>query len=363
MITKMHIENFRCFKDFGVDLGPFNVLIGPNDSGKTAFLQAIRVTLTGISNLRSGLLSIGVVPEDAPWRKNREAPMAFELHAAPLNAPSDCRLINLSGRLSKGHFDITESPCSDVAHKSNKNSQPAKNWRAEAIGRADYYRFNPSDLRKPSLLDRKFSETGEGLPTFMAEIILKHRKEFGELEKSFCARFPYYEAIVIDKTTKAVIHEYQHNAPIERIIKDAFTLQFRTVNKETISAESVSDGVMISLGYLALIAGPNPPGVLLIEEPENGVHHGSLKEIVGTLRKLQVEKGVQVIMTTHSPFLLDLVEPAEVQVFCKNDEGAVHARRLSEFSDAEKLKKHFMTGEIWTEFTEEQIVFGKDAGK
>ncbi|MFH1270859.1 MAG: AAA family ATPase [Nanoarchaeota archaeon] len=41
MVTHMHIENFKCFKDFDVDLGPFNVLIGPNDSGKTALLQTI----------------------------------------------------------------------------------------------------------------------------------------------------------------------------------------------------------------------------------------------------------------------------------------------------------------------------------
>ena len=39
----MHIQNFKCFKDFDIELGPFNVLVGPNDSGKTAFLQAIRL--------------------------------------------------------------------------------------------------------------------------------------------------------------------------------------------------------------------------------------------------------------------------------------------------------------------------------
>ena len=43
MIESMHIENFKCFKDFDIELGKFNVLIGPNDSGKTAFLQAVRL--------------------------------------------------------------------------------------------------------------------------------------------------------------------------------------------------------------------------------------------------------------------------------------------------------------------------------
>ncbi len=42
MIDKIHIQNFKCLRDVEVELGPFNVLIGPNDSGKTSFLEAIR---------------------------------------------------------------------------------------------------------------------------------------------------------------------------------------------------------------------------------------------------------------------------------------------------------------------------------
>jgi predicted ATPase len=95
------------------------------------------------------------------------------------------------------------------------------------------------------------------------------------------------------------------------------------------------------------------PGILLVEEPENGVHHASLKDIVGTLKQLTQEKGVQVILTTHSPYLLDHVEPQDVHVFRKDEEGAVHARRLSEYPDVQNLKKHFMTGEIWTGLNEE----------
>ncbi|HUT01607.1 MAG TPA: AAA family ATPase, partial [Phycisphaerae bacterium] len=41
MITSMHIENFKCFKAFDINLGPFNVLIGPNDSGKTSLLESV----------------------------------------------------------------------------------------------------------------------------------------------------------------------------------------------------------------------------------------------------------------------------------------------------------------------------------
>jgi predicted ATPase len=41
MITKMQVERFRAISDVTVRLGSFNVLIGPNDQGKTSFLEAV----------------------------------------------------------------------------------------------------------------------------------------------------------------------------------------------------------------------------------------------------------------------------------------------------------------------------------
>ena len=41
MLTRAEIKGFKCLHDVSVELGPFNVLIGPNDSGKSSFLQAL----------------------------------------------------------------------------------------------------------------------------------------------------------------------------------------------------------------------------------------------------------------------------------------------------------------------------------
>jgi AAA15 family ATPase/GTPase len=42
MIERIHIENYKCLRDVTVDLGDFTILIGPNDSGKSSFLEAIQ---------------------------------------------------------------------------------------------------------------------------------------------------------------------------------------------------------------------------------------------------------------------------------------------------------------------------------
>ena len=77
MIRTVHIDNFKCFKNFDIDLGPFTVIIGPNDSGKTAFLQAILL----MTSIEPGRLmthyefeqKTGVtLGKSAFWRENPE---------------------------------------------------------------------------------------------------------------------------------------------------------------------------------------------------------------------------------------------------------------------------------------------------
>ena len=43
MLTTVRVQNFKCLLDTKIDLAPFTVLIGPNDSGKTSFLDALHL--------------------------------------------------------------------------------------------------------------------------------------------------------------------------------------------------------------------------------------------------------------------------------------------------------------------------------
>jgi AAA15 family ATPase/GTPase len=41
MITHLTVQNFKCLGDVSIDLAPFTILIGANDSGETSLLDAI----------------------------------------------------------------------------------------------------------------------------------------------------------------------------------------------------------------------------------------------------------------------------------------------------------------------------------
>lgn len=111
------------------------------------------------------------------------------------------------------------------------------------------------------------------------------------------------------------------------------------------------------LFFTALTYHPRPPRTILIEEPEKGLHPKRLGQVVQLLRDLTKGKfgdhPAQVIVTTHSPYLLDFVNLPhdQVLVFRRNGDGSSTAQpadtdRLSAFLD------EFMLGEVW--FNEEE---------
>lgn len=349
----MHVENFKCFKDFDIELGKFNVLVGPNDSGKTALLQAIQIvgSMPPKESTSSSVLSEGlgvVLGSECIWRQ-QDAEIQITANAEPKRG---------GGQI----FEVTSKNGvrfqSDVVGQPHDSQHLPPNWKLEmfskCIGKASYYRFNPSELKHPSPVKAAMKDTGLGFPSFLDVIQSKMGwSVFGQLETEFCRRFPYYKGIGRD-IIEVTYSDFGSNT-FEK--KDSFVLGFKTTHGKTLPANAVSDGVMLSLVFLSLNYAPDPPKILLIEEPENGVHHASLKEIVSTLKDLSDKKDVQVILTTHSPYLLDLVEPEDVRVFQKDEKtGAVNAVRLSDYPEVEDLKEHFMTGEIWTTFKESEIV-------
>jgi len=347
MITSMHIENFKCFKEFDIELGPFNVLIGPNDTGKTALLQAIKlagvsvpgpVPLSGISNL------VGFDMSESFWQaeKKNTIRLHFECKWQDPEANDVQMTLNYrvdEKRLGQGMVEVTIEPSERAAKPGmfdpGKVTSKAVAHFAKWLRNTAYYSLDPRHLRKPSLHAAILSEIGEGLPALLESILRADRERFLALEKHFYRRFPSYSRLELPLAT------IQRGA-------DGIGLSFQTRQGKLLTADSVSDGVMLSLAFLAITYQLLPPRVLLIEEPETGVHHASLKDIVETLKQLSADKGVQVIMTTHSPYMLDGVDPVVVHVFQKDDEGAVHAKRLSDFDGAGEISDMFSTGEKWS---------------
>jgi predicted ATPase len=133
-----------------------------------------------------------------------------------------------------------------------------------------------------------------------------------------------------------------------------------------VRAQHVSDGAILVLGFIALSHLPEPPSLLLLEEPENGIYPKRLEQIIHLLKEfVHHKRGTpfpQIIMTTHSPYVLSFFEPEEVTFLSRppaGPDGPVRARPLRDAPNIrERMGGGFYLGELWYNLTEEDL-FGE----
>jgi predicted ATPase len=113
-----------------------------------------------------------------------------------------------------------------------------------------------------------------------------------------------------------------------------------------IPAWLLSEGTRRITAIFALLESSPPPSLIAIEEIENGLDPWTLQFVLRALREASTE-GVQVLFTTHSPFLLDHVDPEEVLCVAREKGGATYTR-ADTYEDVKKYTGVVPTGAMYT---------------
>jgi predicted ATPase len=98
------------------------------------------------------------------------------------------------------------------------------------------------------------------------------------------------------------------------------------------SAGQMSDGTLKVFAYLLLLSDPNPHPFICIEEPENGLYHKLLEILARQFREhvTDSKNKSQIFITTHQPYFVDALDPNEVWILEKGNDGFSVIRRASE---------------------------------
>ena len=116
-----------------------------------------------------------------------------------------------------------------------------------------------------------------------------------------------------------------------------------------IPARIVSDGALLVLGPLAVMMGADHPKLILLDDLDHGLHPRARRDLVTLLRKLfEQDPALQFVATSHSPHLLDQLEPKEVRLTTRLKDGSVACARLDEHPNFEKWKEAMTPGEFWS---------------
>jgi predicted ATPase len=104
-------------------------------------------------------------------------------------------------------------------------------------------------------------------------------------------------------------------------------------------AQQMSDGTLKVFAYLLLLEDPDPPPFICVEEPENGLYHKLLETLAREFRAHATGKrnAPQIFVTTHQPYFVDALDPDEVWILEKGQDGFSAIRRVSELEIVRNL--------------------------
>ncbi|HUT34395.1 MAG TPA: AAA family ATPase [Planctomycetota bacterium] len=389
MIKSLRVQNFKNLANVSTEFGPVNVIIGPNGCGKSSLLQAIDfLRALFYPSIEDYLREKEWVYSDLPNLRQTKKAITWQLQ---------CEL----GPDEKG-------ACAGEYHYAVE----VRRWRYLGVG-SERVVYSPKGGSPSTLLDR----TGAKLKSFagkelveesvlsrlpqsafagLEDSLLRHRApellHFRNWLGSFRSYF-IWDPKVLRKADRGKHLELglsgEHLAPVLARLKREQPGKFQAVvarvrrlfptvtdisirgakgwgwqeinliegngHSVRFGSQQMSDGVLRFLAVCTFLYAPAVPGVLMFEEPENGLHPQLITHVVQMLKELALRKPphrCQVFFTTHSPYVLDefLDQPEAVYVMERGKplEGA-SLRRLSDRKDIDLVKTLYQhsLGEAW----------------
>ena len=110
----------------------------------------------------------------------------------------------------------------------------------------------------------------------------------------------------------------------------------------------LSTGTLRVLALLAVMRHPNPPPLIVIEEIENGLDPRSIHLLIEEIRSAVTSGVTQVILTTHSPYLLDLLKLDQITLVARDASGEPRFHRPSNSESLQRWALEFAPGRLYT---------------
>jgi predicted ATPase len=123
-----------------------------------------------------------------------------------------------------------------------------------------------------------------------------------------------------------------------------------------VSATAASEGTLLVLGLLTVLHSRATTRLILLDDLDRGLHPIAQKNLIATLRRLlAVNPEMQLVATSHSPYLLDNLQPEEVRITALDGNGQARCARLVDHPEFEKWREQMLPGEFWSVYGERWI--------
>lgn len=372
MVDRVELLNFKLLRDVQVDLGRLNVFVGRNGVGKSSVLRGLDLVMWthGLTRGKSS--------------STESNALLFEQRISPVVSRPDAN--NVSVRVRMGQFGI-QMYGQNLAISSELHVEMMRGlWeRRDPEGLTGFgadggtlYKFPPADQlpatralyldaaairapHNPLVEPPRISANGEGVSSALLHL---HGLRDGRLEALEADLAKIVKGV---KRVRALPVRYRTEEQLNQTFNGRVyaVLESREVNGTRfeveldgvgwLPAQALSEGTVLALALVTVLH-YEQPSTLLLDDLDKGLHPVAQRELIELLRRLLAQHPeLQILATSHSPYLLDSLSPEEVFVVGSVSPQESRVRRLDTHPKFTKYRDVMSSGELWSHLGEDWV--------
>jgi len=374
MIKNIEVKNFKAIEQAKVKLTPLTTFIGYNGIGKSSLLEALQMF--------KSIVTEGLDAAIRPWRefehiyyKGKKKKRKFlkdgiELQFAPMEFMFNVKLdVKSTMNPSKFSTSIGQENTSSgniffieekVSYKLFERSRDADNNYITQDRKAPWQTPDKSIL-SAELEIRRYVESWQFLSmnTFLMGDPHSQKKTSGAITLHKDGRnIAEYLLSIRDKDIevyKGILETLQYVLPYAKDLQPQITQELEKMVYLQLSEQDfklpgwmLSTGTLKILALLAVFRHPEPSPLIVIEELENGLDPRTIHLVITEIRNYIDNKKGQVLITSHSPYLLDQLHISQI-VFVERKDEKVSLSRPADDEEVLEWSKKFAPGQLYTQ--------------
>jgi predicted ATPase len=376
MIEQVELHNFKSHRStqLNFDDSRLHALVGQNSSGKTSVLQALhylrRLAISSVQDVFKDqhspefITTIGKdcisVAVSGSW-ENSSRTKWFATYKVPQYFCDFDPIMSWSVISSS----VVQE---EIVVKGWKQSLTGVKYSTLFAWNSVHLKLAATNLAKASYSERINPEiefNGSGLAPTLDYLRGERPDKFQSLQEMLQRIVPGVQKVgirrskvkidrqrLIEVDGKSISYEENQEVAGQEVVLDMNT-------GDRIPAHAISEGTMITLGLLTVLMSPNRPKLVLLDDIEQGLHPNAQRELINVLKDIiQDNQDLQIIFSTHSPYIVDELAPSQVHVL-SNSNGYTYSKRLDEHPDVEWAKQTLTTGEFWDAEGEDWVTDGE----
>lgn len=345
VLDRIAIEGFKSFDSIDLSLGRLSLLVGPNGSGKSNFIQVFEL----LGEIIRGELELSV---------GRSGGASTLLHSTSRRAEQ----ILIKASFAANGYDIALIPSDDdslifeyeipwfhdqrhkapymehlgAGHRESRlptSSKPVAQWVRLRMGQWFVYHFHDTSRsapvkRKGDINDNEILRTdASNLAAFLYRLKETDGSAYDRIVDAIRNVAPFFD-------------DFQLRP--DRLNNDRIQLEWKQRSSTSyFGPNALSDGTLRFICIATLLLQPSPPSLILLDEPELGLHPYAINLVAEMLQAC----AEQMIVSTQSVTLLNQLDIGDVLIAEQSD-GATHLTR-PDLGALEAWLGEYGLGEIW----------------